>query len=237
MDLSKIKHEENELLEYLANADPGSPEYSKVAASLQKLVTTRISQENADFERFLKKEQHEAKVAEEQRRFDLERQIKIEQMNLEKTEKDRRFNLEKEEKDRRFETEKTLTEAEVSAKLADIELSKEKFEFDKQERIIRITNDVLESKRKLDNEIDRFNHDCDLQAERLRIEAANSAALISKETAEMERLRAKSSNVVVPILEKVGPAVIGLIGAVATIKAEETQIITSKGLNVFKSIK
>ena len=237
MDLSKIKSEENKLLEYLANADPGSPEFSKATTCLQKIVSTRIAAENASFERDLKKMQQQAKEAEDKRRYDLDYQIRTGQLKLEQDEKERRFNLEEKERDRRYETEKTLTEAEVNAKLADIQLSRDKFEFDKTERTIRLGTDIEESKRRLDYEIEKFNHERDLQVKRLKLDAANSAALISKEMAEMERYKSKSSNVVVPILEKALPAALGLVGAVATIHAEETQVITSKGLNVFKSIK
>jgi hypothetical protein len=237
MDLSKIKNQENKLLEYLATADPGSPEFSKAATCLQKLVSTRISAENASFERDLKKMQQEAKEAEEKRRYDLDWKIKVGALELEKEEKQRRFDLEEKERDRRYETEKSLTDAEVKAKLADIELSKAKFEFDKTERMSRLATDINESKRKLDYEIEKFNHERDLQIKRLKLDAANSAALIAEKTAEIERYQSKSSNVIVPVLEKALPAALGLVGAVATIHAEETQIITSKGLNVFKSIK
>ena len=181
--------------------------------------------------------EHDAKVADEQRRYDLDYKIKTEQLKIEETEKQRRFDLDKEEKDRRYETEKSLTNAEIAAKLADIELSRDKFEFDKIERTIRIGTDFEEAKRKLELEIEKFNHEKDLQIKRMKLEAANAEVSIEERYAAIERYRSKGSNVFVPIAEKAVPALLGLVGCTAAINAEKTQIITSKGFSFFNGIR
>lgn len=234
MDLNLLKSEQTELLKALKNIEPGTPEYTRIVNDFKKLEDVKISDENATFERGLKKEQHDSKVAEEKRRFDLDRQIRIGQLELEKEDKKRRYELEKTERNRRFESEKRVNDAEVSAKMAEIELNKRKFEFDMEDRNRRFEEEIAENQRRIDLELARFNHEKSMQIERLKLDSAMNLAAIAEKQAQMEKLGGENRT---SILEKVLPACAGLIGAVLTINAEETRILTSKGLSVFKSIK
>ena len=237
MDLNALKREQDELLKFIANTDPAEPEYGTAVANLNVLESMLIADENATFEREFQIMQHKSKVEDERRKFDLDRQIKVEQINLEKEEKKRRFDLDKTEKNRRFETEKRLTDTEISAKMAEIELSKRKFEFDMQDRTRRIEAEIEDNLRRIELEKEKLELEKEVRVKDLELKAAMNLVAIAEKQAQIEQLKSKGSNIAVPILEKVLPAALGLVGAVATINAEETRILTSKGLSVFKSIK
>lgn len=221
MDLSKVRAEQNAILEYLKTLNPSDPEYGKAVSNLVKLETVKVSDENAKYERELKTKQHDSKVAEEKRRYDLDKQIKVGQLELEKEEKKRRFELEKTEKNRRFESEKRLNDAEVSSKLAEIELNKNKFELSKEEFEL--------SKQK-------FEHDRIVQLERLIMDGQMNQANIDAKLAEAGRYRSKASNVFVPIAQKGIAAICGLGACLFTVFGEETRVVTSKALSHFNSV-
>lgn len=234
MDLSLLKSEQTELLKALKNIEPGTTEYTRIVTDLKKLEEIKVSDENATFERDLKQKKHDSDVAEEKRRFDLDKQIKVGQLELEKEEKKRRFELDKCERKQRLESEKRLNDTEVSAKLAEIELNKKKFEFDKEDRVNRLQAEIDNNQARLYLEKERFDHDKDMQIKRLQQEAAMNLAIIAEKQAMMEKIGGENRT---SLLEKILPACAGLIGAVLTINAEETRILTSKGLSIFKSIK
>ena len=210
MDVSKVRAEINEILEYLKTLNPSDPEYGKAVSNLVKLETAKVSDENAKFERELKTKQHESKVAEEKRRYDLDKQIKMGQLKLEEKDKDRRFGLDE-----------ALNNAEVSSKLAEIELNKSKFELSKEEFEL--------SKQK-------FEHERIVQLERLIMEGEMNQANIDAKLAEAGRYRSKASNVFVPIAQKGIAAICGLGACLFTVFGEETRVVTSKALSHFNSV-
>ena len=210
MDVSKVRAEINEILEYLKTLNPSDPEYGKAVSNLVKLETAKVSDENAKFERELKTKQHESKVAEEKRRYDLDKQIKMGQLKLEEKDKDRRFGLDE-----------ALNNAEVSSKLAEIELNKSKFELSKEEFEL--------SKQK-------FEHERIVQLERLIMEGEMNQANIDAKLAEAVRYRSKASNVFVPIAQKGIAAICGLGACLFTVFGEETRVVTSKALSHFNSV-
>ena len=210
MDLSKVRAEQNRILEKLKTLNPSDPEYGKAVANLVKLETVKVSDENAKHERELKTKQHDSKVAEEKRRYDLDKQIRTGQLKLEETDKKRRYELDK-----------ALNDAEVNSKLAEIDLNREKFELSKEE---------FELSR------ERFEHDRIVRLQSLVMEGELNKANVEARLAEADRYRSKASNVFVPIAQKGIAAVCGLGVGLATVFGEETRVITSKALSHFNIV-
>lgn len=214
MEVNSLKKEIEKLLKTLGNSEPGTDKYGTVLSDLKTL-------EGIDLEK---------------KKLELNKLIESGKLDLEKEEKRRRFELEKKEKDRRYESEKRLTEAEVSAKLAEIELNKRKFEFEVTDRTRRFQEEIQENARRIKLDQEKFEHDKSIQLARQEIDAKVNLAIAMEKNALIARSSSKWSNVFLPITQVVVPVFGGLLGAGMTIKSEEFRIITSKGLNVMKQI-
>lgn len=219
MDITKLNKEQDKVLEYLAQTVKASTEYERAVANLQVLTEVKTKEENAKFERELKLKQQEAEEKEKLRRF-----------NLDQTKETRRYEYEK----KRFVLEENLNNAEIAVKMAEIELSKSKFEFDKMHQTKKLQAEIDEYEFKYSLEFKKLENEQEIQLKKFENDILLANATIAEAQSRIEASNSICRNVVLPLLRDVFPPLVGGAIGMATINAEEFRILTSKAPSMFK---
>ena len=219
MDIIKLNKEQDKVLECLSQTVKASTEYERAVANLQVLTEVKTKEENAKFERELKEKQQEAEEKEKLRRF-----------NLDQTKETRRYEYEK----KRFALEEKLNDAEIAVKMAEIELSKSKFEFDKIHQTKKLQAEIDEYELKYSLEFKKLDNEQMIQLKRLENDILLANATIAEAHSRIEASNSVFRNVVLPFVRDVFPPLVGGAIGMATINAEEFRILTSKAPSMFK---